>query len=190
MMTYNNNAGYDFYQYGGLLREVTLHVLPEAGTPHIQRVTVAPLGTGGDAPTPTGKVDVSVVVMDASSGAAAAAAHGSSSSDASGTVQLKLCWDLPAGSPPCSAVYKEYTYAAATGVVSIPSLAVPKARPWDTASPKLHTLTVFSADGSSGAQIRDSVQVRFGLRIVSTSGRHILLNGKPVKLHGYNRHDM
>jgi beta-glucuronidase len=32
--------------------------------------------------------------------------------------------------------------------------------------------------------------VRFGLRVVSTSGREIRLNGEPVKLRGFNRHDM
>ena len=31
---------YDFYQYGGLIRAVTLHVVPQA---YIQRVEVAPL---------------------------------------------------------------------------------------------------------------------------------------------------
>ena len=31
---------------------------------------------------------------------------------------------------------------------------------------------------------------RAGLRTVKASGRHILLNGKPTKLHGYNRHDL
>ena len=35
---------YDFYQYGGLLREVTLHVLPAKG-PSIERVVVDPLAT-------------------------------------------------------------------------------------------------------------------------------------------------
>eukprot|EP01052_Picozoa_sp_SAG31_P014642 SAG31_NODE_917_length_11033_cov_3.285897_12_plen_145_part_00 len=34
------------------------------------------------------------------------------------------------------------------------------------------------------------LQVRFGLRIVHTQGRHISINGVPTKLKGYNRHDM
>ena len=55
-------AYYDFYQYGGIIREVTLHVLPTS-SPSIQRVTVDPLAvarTKGKAPS--GRCSVRVVV--------------------------------------------------------------------------------------------------------------------------------
>ena len=184
-------AGYDFYQYGGLIREVTLHVLPKAPLPHVQRVTVAPLGTKGAAPKPTGKVDVSVVME----GGGGSSSNPARSRSGDGTVQLQLCWDIPAtAAASCNAAYQTYAYK--NNVVSIPSLTVPDAKVWDTAAPALHTLTVSLADkdggdaSSTGAAAYDSVQVRFGLRIVSASGRKILVNGKAVKLHGYNRHDM
>ena len=48
--------------------------------------------------------------------------------------------------------------------------------------PELHTLTVVTPG--------DGLRVRFGLRTVQAFGRDILVNGRPVKLHGYNRHDM
>jgi len=183
---------YDFYQYGGLIREVTLHVLPKAPLPYIQRVMVAPLGTKGNAPKPTGKVDVSVMVM-----------QGDASAPTSGKVQLQLCWDI-AATTPCSATtvpYKEYTYK--NNVVSIPAITVPNAKVWDVATPSLHTLTVSAgvpktkststnpkADTADVYVVQDSIQVRFGLRIVAAAGRQILVNGKAVKLHGYNRHDL
>eukprot|EP00434_Breviolum_minutum_P021155 symbB.v1.2.018667.t1/scaffold1455.1/size117749/3 len=36
----------------------------------------------------------------------------------------------------------------------------------------------------------DCSEVRFGLRTVATKGREILLNGAPVKLFGFNRHEL
>lgn len=53
--------------------------------------------------------------------------------------------------------------------------------PWSPENPVLHTVAI-TARG-------DTVVERFGLRTVSTEGRMILLNGKPVKLLGYNRHE-
>lgn len=44
--------------------------------------------------------------------------------------------------------------------------------------------------GNDREQATDGCEVRFGLRLVSTAGRHILVNGRPVKLRGFNRHDM
>ncbi len=52
---------------------------------------------------------------------------------------------------------------------------------WSCESPALHTLTL-----NLGG---DVLVERFGLRTVSTAGGKILLNGKPVKLHGFNRHE-
>ncbi len=53
--------------------------------------------------------------------------------------------------------------------------------PWSPASPELHSLVI-----SNGY---DSAAARFGVRQVSTDGGKILLNGSPVKLLGYCRHE-
>jgi len=42
----------------------------------------------------------------------------------------------------------------------------------------------------AGGRLLDCVEVRFGLRLVSARSSKIQLNGKPVKLLGFNRHDM
>ena len=45
-----------------------------------------------------------------------------------------------------------------------------------------------TSEGSSF--ILDCVVVRFGLRVVEAQGNDILLNGVPLKLLGFNRHDL
>ncbi len=60
-------------------------------------------------------------------------------------------------------------------------LTVPDPRPWSPVTPHLHTLALTAG--------RDDLILRFGLRTISTRGREILLNGEPIKLLGYNRHE-
>ncbi len=58
---------------------------------------------------------------------------------------------------------------------------VPGGKAWSPSSPNLHTVTLRCAD--------DEIVERFGIRTVACSKGEILLNGKPVRLKGYNRHD-
>lgn len=60
-------------------------------------------------------------------------------------------------------------------------LRVPNPTLWSPESPSLHTVTV-----STGA---DAVTERFGLRIVESKDAKILVNGKPIRLWGFNRHE-
>ena len=69
-----------------------------------------------------------------------------------------------------------------------PRIWQPIANPTSTPRLALHNLTVRLL--SSSGEPSDGLTVRFGLRIVATSGRDILLNGAPLKLKGFNRHDM
>ena len=138
---------YDFYQYGGLLREVTLHVLPAQGSPSVERVVVDPLAAAGSIETgaagPSGAVNVTVVLHSATTGKA---------------VTLGLCWDLPAASPPCA---DSASHQHVDGVITLAGLQVPKWAAWTPtdAKPKLHTLTVFvlpTSDGDDTATLSDS----------------------------------
>eukprot|EP00438_Fugacium_kawagutii_P010330 Skav212583 [mRNA] locus=scaffold125:449307:457734:- [translate_table: standard] len=74
------------------------------------------------------------------------------------------------------------------GAESLKDVEVPGARPWSPNSPHLHHLTV-AMTVPNGA-ILDCIRVRFGLRLVETRGSQILLNGAPLKLLGFNRHDL
>jgi beta-glucuronidase len=60
-------------------------------------------------------------------------------------------------------------------------LTVPAPRAWSPSSPSLYRLRVqFGAD--------DSV-VRFGFREIKAVGAQLFLNGEPLRLFGYNRHE-
>ena len=132
-------------------------------------MSVDPLAeaTGG---APSGEGNVTIVLRDAPAGK---------------TVQMALCFDMPSGES-CKTL-KDYAHV--NGVVSLPAVAVPNFKVWSMESPNLHTLTVelYKADSPVAT---DSILVRFGLRTVKASGRHVLINGQPTKLRGYNRHDM
>ena len=168
-LTPTQYENYDFYQYGGLLRAVCLHELPATG-PSIDRVEVKPLATP-ESGVPSGEVNITVVLHAAGDQ----------------PVDLEFGWDCPSAAP-CSKGFSR-TYHPVNGSIFIPAVPVPEARIWQPVahpivapSLALHNITVRVAS--------DALTVRFGLRTVSTSGRDILLNGKPMKLKGFNRHDM
>lgn len=58
---------------------------------------------------------------------------------------------------------------------------VPDFRLWTLEKPELHTVEVHSAG--------DCIVERFGIRSIKTGRKQILLNGKPVYLKGFNRHE-
>ncbi len=60
-------------------------------------------------------------------------------------------------------------------------LRVPEPTLWSPSTPNLHTIQV-AIEG-------DDIVERFGLRTVAASEHEILLNGEPVKLLGYCRHE-
>ena len=158
VLTPTQQARYDFYQFGGLLRTASLHVLPQSASPSIDRVEVMPLAIPPRMALPSGAVNVTAVLRGA---------------PAPGTrLNLSFSWD---GGPPTIGTHA----VEAGGMVRICGAAVPNAKMWQpepnpTAVPRLplHTLTVAIPCGG------DAITVRFGLRIIAASGRHILLNGQ------------
>jgi len=75
-------------------------------------------------------------------------------------------------------VEADITFAA--GVAEI-ALAVPAARLWSTSDPYLYELTI----ATSG----DRYTLPIGIRTVEVLGGQILLNGQPVQLNGFGRHE-
>ena len=69
---------------------------------------------------------------------------------------------------------------AADGSVSF-ALQVPEPTPWTPQRPALHTLRLELGE--------DDLIERFGLRTVRADGQCLLLNGEPLKLLGYCRHE-
>lgn len=70
-----------------------------------------------------------------------------------------------------------------TAALMLEGLAV---RPWEIGKPKLYDLHVTLLDGEQPA---DDLVERIGFRTVQVDGRRLLVNGKPVKLVGFNRHE-
>lgn len=60
-------------------------------------------------------------------------------------------------------------------------LTVPGGQLWTPAAPQLHTVRLESSS--------DAIVERFGIRTVTAARGQILLNGEPLRLYGYNRHD-
>ncbi|MBS1371560.1 MAG: beta-galactosidase [Lentisphaeria bacterium] len=58
---------------------------------------------------------------------------------------------------------------------------LPSPAPWSPESPNLHTVTLKAGN--------DVIVERFGVRTIGCRGGELLLNGEPVRLAGYNRHD-
>lgn len=61
------------------------------------------------------------------------------------------------------------------------TLIVPDARLWSDKDPYLYDLTVTTEE--------DRYSLKVGIRTIAVRGSQILLNGKPVKLNGYGRHE-
>ncbi|MDD4818171.1 MAG: glycoside hydrolase family 2 TIM barrel-domain containing protein [Victivallaceae bacterium] len=64
---------------------------------------------------------------------------------------------------------------------------IPRISPWSAESPVLYTLVceLVSDDGA----VCDAVPVRVGFRTVAVAGRRLLVNGRPVRICGVNRHE-
>src|SRR5208283_2080621 len=73
--------------------------------------------------------------------------------------------------------------AGGAAEVEIP---VPQPELWAPGNPALYTLTVEQLDG--GAPV-DRYTMSVGVRTVSVDGHALLLNGKPVYLKGFGRHE-
>jgi beta-glucuronidase len=57
---------------------------------------------------------------------------------------------------------------------------------WSPGSPRLHTL---AAELRHRGELTDRYVLRCGIRTVEVSGRELLLNGRPVRLRGFGRHE-
>jgi beta-glucuronidase len=66
------------------------------------------------------------------------------------------------------------------------SLTLDHCRPWSAEDPFLYTLDVQLVQGT---QIVDEYPLRVGIREVKVSGDKLLLNGKPVYLQGFGKHE-
>lgn len=154
-------TSYDFFPYCGLQRQVWLYSLPQA---HIDDVTVQTTFEQENGST-LGKVKVKI-----------------DTSNYAGPATVRL-------NDATTDVQRQVTISDGTGEVE---LSVPNAKLWGVETPHLYTLSIHlgdanSGDANSGGQ--DSYSLEVGIRTVSVEGDKILLNGEPIFLKGFGKHE-
>lgn len=100
-----------------------------------------------------------------------------------GKIMVKVKTAAKAGTLVCSIDDHEQNSAVFSpddGCLST-ELTVKNSTPWSPENPELHTVTIDNG--------YDAMTVRFGIRQVKTENGQIILNGAPVKLLGYCRHE-
>lgn len=74
-----------------------------------------------------------------------------------------------------------------TGTAASLDLVLDAVRPWSPADPALYRLSLELLDAAGGAV--DRVDLDVGFREVRTDGHRLLLNGQPVTLKGFGKHE-
>jgi beta-glucuronidase len=156
------NTSFDFFPYTGLQRPVVLLTVPSN---HIADVTVVTEIEGTD-----GMVRVTVQQEgDVATGHVAL-----TDKTAGSTRTANLEPDLPSA-----------TLTFADGRAEA-VLHVPSARFWSPDDPHLYQLTVTLVDGENTV---DRCTLDVGIRTVAVQGDKLLLNGQPIVLTGFGKHE-
>ena len=72
---------------------------------------------------------------------------------------------------------------------AVASFSVPNARLWSPDDPHLYQLTVTLYEESDGTKVIYRYTLDVGIRTVEVKGHQILLNGQPIFLKGFGRHE-
>lgn len=70
--------------------------------------------------------------------------------------------------------------------VATASIKIPNVRLWSPEDPFLYSVMVTIGDGKT---IKDRYSIETGVRTVAVNNKHILLNGKPIFLKGFGKHE-
>lgn len=160
---------FDWYHYGGIARGAELHYLAESWIDRVRVETV-------ELSQRRIRVTVDYTEPDAGAGANQTAAI---AIEVDGTPLSQV--DVHATDSGSTAPASQSGTRTAVYEVSLPDAAL-----WSPDSPSLHEARVSLAAGSH----EDDFIVRFGIRTVEASDGEILLNGKPIRLFGFNRHEL
>ena len=150
--------------FGGILRNVSLCATPRL---HLRdlRITALPAGAGG-------QMDCRVAIRNARRDDA------------------QVAWQMtvvdPAGT--CVAELGPWRCSVPAGATLdvAASARLDEARCWSPETPQLYRLVVRLTEGSAAT---DAVETRFGFRRIEASPEGLRLNGAPVFLVGFNRHE-
>lgn len=79
----------------------------------------------------------------------------------------------------------EKASVALTGGKGSTVVSLKSPRPWSPEDPHLYTLTIRLENGAGS----DEYALKVGVRTIEAKGDHLLLNGKPVFLRGFGKHE-
>jgi len=162
----NSHAGW--WNYGGIYRSVKLLALPPV---RIADVTVHAEPAAGHQPAPL-SLDVALVNEGMTAAEVTLAAQVLADE---GPVTL-------VGEPLAATV----TLAPAAEVKLSLSAGITKARLWSPAHPNLYRLRLMLQQAGATA---DTQETSFGVRSFRVQGTQLLLNGEPVRIAGFDRHE-
>jgi hypothetical protein len=151
--------------YGGILREVRLLVTGQCIV-HSGRITAEPAAAGAGALALTAEVRN----------------EGNAPVGCCLQVEVRDAQGRPVGQlegPPLALA------AGAGGQLTVAG-EMAGVHPWSPAHPVLYTARTRLRQGD---EVLDEVTTRFGFRRIATSGPQLTLNGEPLTLQGFNRHE-
>ncbi|OAM89922.1 glycoside hydrolase family 2 [Termitidicoccus mucosus] len=150
----------DDWSLSGIYRDVTLFSVPST---HIQDLATS------TALAPDGSAELHITVR---------------ASDASSATALHARLLAPDG-----ALAAESELPRQPGGLNAATVRVPQPLLWTAETPSLYRLQISLAHASGGRPLQ-VIEERIGLREISIVDGVLLLNGRPVKLRGANRHDL
>jgi beta-glucuronidase len=152
---------FDFFPYAGIQRDVCLYTTPRAAWLESVRVTTAVSADGVATVTVAGRVG----------------GVGENLSVVVGCMsrQTVMC---DGGREPVSVSISGNNFTV--------DIRIPNAELWDVFQPNLYDAVIQLFNGDD---VVDTYDQRFGIRTIRVTGNRLLLNGRPVYLQGFGRHE-
>ncbi len=156
-------VGVGWHPYGGLLREIELEAMDPL---HLQDVSITaiPAAAGGEFTLEARVRNDRAQALDGVLKVGVFSAEGTQRLMAQATIRLE---------------------AGAEGSIQVSGI-VPEALAWSPEAPHLYTALVQIYAGDA---LADARQLRFGFRQIVACNGMLFLNGKPLYLTGFNRHE-
>ena len=163
----------DYYTYGGITRPVAMEIVPDV---YLKQVHFTPKCVDGH-----WQAEVEILVENCSDKSVTCETEQYLSTEndvtagtlgqAAISIQKSVKLQIEAGG-----IYR-YTYTTE------PLSAI---TPWSHENPQLYYLTTLLR---TGGEVTDDLIDRVGFRTVAIGGKHILFNGQPLYVKGFNRHE-
>ncbi|HEX2277493.1 MAG TPA: glycoside hydrolase family 2 TIM barrel-domain containing protein [Candidatus Tectomicrobia bacterium] len=163
---------FDWWNYGGIVRDVSLRISSRAFVAH-QRITAVPSLVAEDQ-ADTATISARVTVTNTSTEALEGVLMGEAFDEASGAAALS-----PAPTRPISLPPGESTEVRLNGSFAHPKL-------WHFDHPHLYRW--LASLRTVNGETLHTAEVTFGVRSVELRGARLYLNGEPVRLVGATRH--